>query len=108
MSWTNPKIGQQYPWGGGDPAQEQYVSTVNLSWDTREWKCSNAALWKMRFPSRFTALGDGDVQSLSGFTWDSRGWGQQQLVPTSTWWVMFHLVASGRNWICWLIFWLET
>lgn len=60
---------------GGDPAQEQYESTANPSWDMQGWKRSGAALWKMHFPNIFAVLGDGDVQSLPGFTWDSRGWG---------------------------------
>lgn len=69
-----PKSDSSTPKVGGDPAQEQYESTANPSWDMQGWKRSGAAFWKMHFPNIFAVLGDGDVQSLPGFTWDSRGW----------------------------------
>lgn len=58
--------------GAGGPSAK---STANPSWNARGWKCSGGALWKMNSPKRFTALGDGDAQSLPGFPRDSRGGG---------------------------------
>lgn len=69
---------------GVEAAQQQDESTGSPSWDTQGWKYSSAALWKMQFPSRWSMLGGGEVQSPPGFLWTAQDRGQEQSVATST------------------------